>query len=278
MGTATIAAAQEMMNIKRGHNLAARLNNEGEGGFGDCWNALFELKSCANEIVLFFLNGEGYIGQECCRSIRIITRQCWPSMFISLGFTAEEGNILRGHCDASPAVPSLPLVQPPLGSSRTQVVAELRKRYFHCLPYDAMLPEWPLNLIGLDAEGRRAEYDRFFWCNAFRRSSRRSKPSIPMSKFVVFSSLEEISSSGREDECSVRGDTVNSVKVTVEVGEANNIKKVLGEFGIRRDKRVDSVVPKVQRAHEKRAMAEEKARLTVDDVLSIPPPAPENMK
>ncbi|KAF6167571.1 hypothetical protein GIB67_031154 [Kingdonia uniflora] len=73
------------MNIKPlpGHNLAARLNTEGEGGFGDCLNALFEIKSCTNEVDLFFLNGEGYIGQECCRSIRIIIRRCWPSMFTS---------------------------------------------------------------------------------------------------------------------------------------------------------------------------------------------------
>ncbi|KAF6154500.1 hypothetical protein GIB67_028392 [Kingdonia uniflora] len=124
MGTATFGAAREMMNIKPGHNLAARLNTEGGGGFGDCWNALFELNSCTNEIVLFFLNGEGYIGQDCCRSIRIITRQCWPSMFTSIGFTAEEGDILRGYCDASPAVPSPPLVQPPLGPVWTQVVGK----------------------------------------------------------------------------------------------------------------------------------------------------------
>ncbi|KAF6154499.1 hypothetical protein GIB67_028391 [Kingdonia uniflora] len=126
MGTANFAAARGMMIIKPGHNLAARLNNQGGGGFGDCWNALIELKSCTNEIVLFFLNGEGYIGHDCCRSIRIITQQCWPSTFTSIGFTAQEGDILRGYCDASPAVLSPPLVQSPaqapLGSIRIQGV------------------------------------------------------------------------------------------------------------------------------------------------------------
>ncbi|KAH9747698.1 Aldehyde oxygenase (deformylating) [Citrus sinensis] len=37
------------------------------------------------------------------RAIDIITRNCWPAMLTSLGFTAEEGNILRGYCDASSA-------------------------------------------------------------------------------------------------------------------------------------------------------------------------------
>ncbi|GAY54331.1 hypothetical protein CUMW_155920 [Citrus unshiu] len=65
-----------------------------------------ELKSCSNEIVIFFLNSQADIGPDCCRAIDIITRNCWPAMFISLEFIAEEGNILRGYCDASSA-PSL---------------------------------------------------------------------------------------------------------------------------------------------------------------------------
>ncbi|KAK9225299.1 hypothetical protein WN943_010340 [Citrus x changshan-huyou] len=59
-----------------------------------------ELKSCSNEIVIFFLNSQADIGPDCCRAIDIITRNCWHAMFISLEFTAEEGNILRGYCDA----------------------------------------------------------------------------------------------------------------------------------------------------------------------------------
>ncbi|KAF6156377.1 hypothetical protein GIB67_031498 [Kingdonia uniflora] len=105
MATATMAARDTIMYVKPGYNLEARLNNEGGGGgLGDCWNALFELKSCTNEIVLFFINGEGYIGIDYCKSIRVITRQCWPAMFTYLGFTAEEGDILQGYCDAPPAV------------------------------------------------------------------------------------------------------------------------------------------------------------------------------
>ncbi|XP_077249318.1 egg cell-secreted protein 1.4-like [Tasmannia lanceolata] len=85
--------------FKPSHDLEARL--QGLGGFTECWTALFELRSCSNEIVLFFLNGESYLGQDCCRAIRVITRQCWPSMLASIGFTAQEGDILRGYCDAS---------------------------------------------------------------------------------------------------------------------------------------------------------------------------------
>ncbi|KAK9184750.1 hypothetical protein WN943_025101 [Citrus x changshan-huyou] len=46
---------------------------------------------------------EANIGPNCCRAIDIITRNCWPAMLTSLEFTAEEGNILRGYCDASSA-------------------------------------------------------------------------------------------------------------------------------------------------------------------------------
>ncbi|WCJ31686.1 Egg cell-secreted protein 1.1 [Euphorbia peplus] len=66
---------------------------------GDCWSALVEIKSCSNEIILFFLNGETDIQANCCRSIAIITHNCWPAMLSSLGFTAEQGSILRGYCD-----------------------------------------------------------------------------------------------------------------------------------------------------------------------------------
>ncbi|ONI01825.1 hypothetical protein PRUPE_6G161600 [Prunus persica] len=78
----------------------------GQGGLGECWNALVELKSCSNEVVLFFLNGQADIGTDCCKAIATITHHCWPAMLTSLGFTAEEGNILRGHCDAASAAGS----------------------------------------------------------------------------------------------------------------------------------------------------------------------------
>ena len=76
---------------------------------------------CTNEIVLFFLNGESYLGRDCCIAIRTITLHCWPSMLASIGLTAHEADILRGFCDAeiphappppAPAVVPAPAAQP----------------------------------------------------------------------------------------------------------------------------------------------------------------------
>ncbi|GAY66022.1 hypothetical protein CUMW_245450 [Citrus unshiu] len=62
-----------------------------------------ELKSCSNEIFIFFFNSQADIGPDCCHTIDIITCNYWPAMLTSLGFTVEEGNILRDYCDASSA-------------------------------------------------------------------------------------------------------------------------------------------------------------------------------
>ncbi|KAM3305658.1 egg cell-secreted protein 1.2 [Capsicum chacoense] len=96
----TTTIATSMSKFKPGQNIAARLQVlEGdEASMPVCWNALFELKSCTNEIVLFFFNGESYLGKDCCKAIRTITYDCWPSMLSSVGFTAEEVDILRGYC------------------------------------------------------------------------------------------------------------------------------------------------------------------------------------
>ncbi|CAN6325925.1 unnamed protein product [Urochloa humidicola] len=75
----------------------------GAGGFAECWDALTRLGSCTSEIVIFFVNGESYIGPECCIAIRGATRHCWPSMLAAAGFTAEEADVLRGFCDAEAA-------------------------------------------------------------------------------------------------------------------------------------------------------------------------------
>ncbi|KAF8018591.1 hypothetical protein BT93_H3472 [Corymbia citriodora subsp. variegata] len=101
------AAAREIKaRYNQGLDLAARLEAvQASGGLVECWNALVELKSCTNEIILFFLNGETSFGPGCCGAIDIITRNCWPAMLTSLGFTAEEGNILRGYCDAAGRAP-----------------------------------------------------------------------------------------------------------------------------------------------------------------------------
>lgn len=83
---------------------------ETSGGLVECWTALLELKSCSNEIVLFFLNGQTDIGNDCCRAVVFIARNCWPAMLTSLGFTVQEGDILQGYCDAIAAAPPLPIV------------------------------------------------------------------------------------------------------------------------------------------------------------------------
>ena len=95
--------ARQMDEIKPDENIVSRINGEKDkSGLMDCWNALLELKSCTNEIILFLLNGDSYLTKDCCRAIRIITYGCWPSMLTSLGFTSEEGDILKGYCGAAP--------------------------------------------------------------------------------------------------------------------------------------------------------------------------------
>ncbi|KAF6159736.1 hypothetical protein GIB67_029994 [Kingdonia uniflora] len=88
-------------------------------------------------------------------------------------------------------------------------VAELCERYFRQLPYDVVLPRWPLKVAGLDDEGR---------------SNMHSKPIYPMSKLVVSSSLKKTSSLGREDDSSVMEDTVDKVEMTVGVKVENSSK------------------------------------------------------
>ncbi|CAI0424463.1 unnamed protein product [Linum tenue] len=58
-----------------------------------------ELQACSGEIILFFLNGETYLGQGCCRAIRVIAHHCWPNLMDTLGFTDEESDVLEGYCD-----------------------------------------------------------------------------------------------------------------------------------------------------------------------------------
>lgn len=66
-----------------------------------CWDSLFELQSCTGEIVLFFLNGETYLGPKCCDAIRTIQNHCWASMLGSVGINGEESDILLGYCDGA---------------------------------------------------------------------------------------------------------------------------------------------------------------------------------
>lgn len=107
MGPITIA--RPISKPKPESSLAVRLQSNGSSSSTECWDSLGELKSCTGEVILFFLNGETYLGPNCCRAIRIIEHQCWPAMLGALGFTPEEGDILRGYCDsdASPVPPVL---------------------------------------------------------------------------------------------------------------------------------------------------------------------------
>lgn len=96
------------MWMKPGQGIATRL--EGEGGMMECWSAVLELKSCSSEMVVFLMSGEGYLGMECCRAIRVITHNCWPSMLASIGFTSNEADILRDYCGALPPLAAVELV------------------------------------------------------------------------------------------------------------------------------------------------------------------------
>ncbi|XP_076901368.1 egg cell-secreted protein 1.5-like [Bidens hawaiensis] len=99
--TLQVCSTARKMHHEEGR--VVRLQGEKDsGGLVDCWNALLELNSCTNEIVLFFVNGETYLSIDCCRAIRTITYGCWPSMLTSLGFTSEEGDVLQGYCGGAP--------------------------------------------------------------------------------------------------------------------------------------------------------------------------------
>ncbi|GAY55510.1 hypothetical protein CUMW_164750 [Citrus unshiu] len=54
-------------SMKPGYDFATRLDVR--GGLTECWNTLMKLKSCSNEIVIFFLNSQADIGPDCCRVI-----------------------------------------------------------------------------------------------------------------------------------------------------------------------------------------------------------------
>lgn len=112
---ASMAEARPLLQPDIGANgtLAARLQLADNASSSTCWDSLFELQSCSSEVILFFLNGETYLGPECCDAIHTIEHHCWASMLPSFGFTSDETNVLRGYCDAasnssSPSPPSTP--------------------------------------------------------------------------------------------------------------------------------------------------------------------------
>ncbi|XP_027343120.1 egg cell-secreted protein 1.4-like [Abrus precatorius] len=90
------------------HGTATRdfLINNPKQDLVDCWSHLIELKSCSNEILHFFTNGQADIGPNCCCAITVITHKCWPAILISLGITAHEAHYLRAYCDAATSSPA----------------------------------------------------------------------------------------------------------------------------------------------------------------------------
>ncbi|XP_078160149.1 egg cell-secreted protein 1.4-like [Carex rostrata] len=105
-----------------GSNLEARLQSN---GLVQCWDSLIELRSCTGEIILFFVNGETYLGPSCCRAIGVIQHQCWAAdaMLSALGLTAEEGDVLRGYCDASEEQNYAPVSAPQIAPGPAPVAA-----------------------------------------------------------------------------------------------------------------------------------------------------------
>ncbi|XP_019430252.1 PREDICTED: egg cell-secreted protein 1.1-like [Lupinus angustifolius] len=96
-------------------SLVARLKLEDGTSSSNCWDSLFQIQACSGEIIMFFLNGETYLGNGCCHAIRVIQHDCWPNIVHSLGFTGEETDVLEGYCDEavhSTTPPSSTFVEP----------------------------------------------------------------------------------------------------------------------------------------------------------------------
>ncbi|KAM5563096.1 egg cell-secreted protein 1.3 [Rosa sericea] len=107
-------------------NLAARLKLDGKSS--NCWDSFIQLQACSSQVLLFFLNGETYLGHGCCMAIRTIERQCWPALLGSLGFSAEEADILKGFCDQAIQLEISPPPPPPSVDEATgKVVPDLEK-------------------------------------------------------------------------------------------------------------------------------------------------------
>ncbi|KAF6150413.1 hypothetical protein GIB67_034112 [Kingdonia uniflora] len=75
--------------------------------------------------------------------------------------------------------------------------------------------------------------------------SMRSKPINPMSKFVVASSSDETSSSGREGDCNVIKEIVDKVEVIVgaEFGESSKLDKVIGKEDTKKKDKIFFIYP-----------------------------------
>ncbi|CAL9020805.1 unnamed protein product [Prunus brigantina] len=63
------------------------------------------------------------LAASCCEAIRTIKHQCWLVLLGTLGFTAEETDVLKGYCDEANHVKSLPSnpLSPPSSQDPTNV-------------------------------------------------------------------------------------------------------------------------------------------------------------
>lgn len=96
LNMASISQARVLDNPHK-LSLVARLKMDASSP--SCWESLVQIQACTGEVVMFFLNGETYLGEACCRAIDNIAHQCWPDMLETLGYTTEEGDILQAYCD-----------------------------------------------------------------------------------------------------------------------------------------------------------------------------------
>uniref|UniRef100_A0A7N0TPQ3 Prolamin-like domain-containing protein n=1 Tax=Kalanchoe fedtschenkoi TaxID=63787 RepID=A0A7N0TPQ3_KALFE len=108
--SAAATSSRPVLRVKPASTLLARLKLDGESSSStSCWDSLFKLQSCTGEVILFFLNGETYLGKACCEAIQTIEHDCWPTMLTSLGYTDEEGFVLQGYCDGVKDGPVTPI-------------------------------------------------------------------------------------------------------------------------------------------------------------------------
>ena len=101
VATMVMARPSPLSSTTSNPTLATRLRLEDNNV---CWETLLELQSCTGEVILFFLNGETYLGSGCCHALLNIAQECWPNMLTTLGLTPQEGDILRGYCDGAPSI------------------------------------------------------------------------------------------------------------------------------------------------------------------------------
>ncbi|KAI3837776.1 hypothetical protein MKX03_029031 [Papaver bracteatum] len=111
IGTTSVLA-RPLSHVQTAPTISLAARSQSNGSYSECWDSLMELQACTGEVILFFLNGETHLGRNCCQAIHIIQHNCWPAMLGSLGFTQEEGDILRGYCDATANVPPPSLIVP----------------------------------------------------------------------------------------------------------------------------------------------------------------------